>query len=255
MMRRIRLIVEYDGTNYSGWQRQSNALSVQQVLEEAVRKLTEEAGLTVTGASRTDAGVHALGQNAHFDTASRIPADKFSFALNTMLPDDIRIVASSQVSQAFHARFSAIGKEYRYLFYAHPHASALYRNLSAHIIYPLDIEAMNAEAQALVGRHDFAAFAASGSEIKDTVREIKQVSLEERPPFIEMRIYGTGFLYNMVRIVAGTLTGVGSGKLESGCIERALKTGDRLCLGVTAPAQGLTLMRVDYPEDICLPPT
>ena len=255
MTRRIRLIVEYDGTGYSGWQRQSNAISVQQVLEEDLRQLTGEQTLTVTGASRTDAGVHALGQNVHFDTESRIPADKFCFALNTMLPDDIRVTASSCVGNGFHARFSAIGKEYRYLFYAHPHASALYRNLSAHVIYPLDVEAMRKEAETLIGRHDFAAFAASGSEAKDTVREIKWVSLEENSPFIEMRIYGTGFLYNMVRIIAGTLTGVGSGKLECGCFERALATADRLCLGVTAPAQGLTLMRVDYPEDVCLPPT
>ena len=255
MTRRIRPLVEYDGTGYSGWQRQSNAVSVQQVLEEAIRKLTGEETLTVTGASRTDAGVHALGQNAHFDTASRIPADKFSFALNTMLPDDIRVASSRCVKDEFHARFSAIGKEYRYMFYTHPHASALYRNLSAHIIYPLNVEAMRKEAETLTGRHDFAAFAASGSETKDTVREIKRVTLEESSPFLEMRIYGTGFLYNMVRIIAGTLIGVGSGKLEQGCFKRALTTGDRLCLGVTAPPQGLTLMRVDYPEDICLPPT
>ena len=225
------------------------------MLEEAVRKLTGEETITVTGASRTDAGVHAVGQNAHFDTESRIPADKFCFALNTMLPDDIRVTGSSRVSDGFHARFSAIGKEYRYLFYAHPHASALYRNQSAHVIYPLDIDLMRKEAEALTGKHDFAAFAASGSEAKDTVREIKGLSLEENSPFIEMRIYGTGFLYNMVRIIAGTLIGVGSGKLEPGCIKRAILTQNRLCLGVTAPPQGLTLMRVDYPEDVCLPPT
>lgn len=255
MKRRIRLIVEYDGTAYSGWQRQSNAVSVQQKLEESLRKLTSENELYVVGASRTDAGVHALGQNAHFDTCSRIPADKFSFALNTMLPPDIRVSESSCVSDAFHARFSAVGKEYRYLFYVHPHSSALYRDLCAHVIYPLNKEAMRAESELLLGRHDFSAFAASGSEAKDTVREIKQISIRDNAPFLEMRIYGTGFLYNMVRIIAGTLIGVGSGKLESGCIGRALATGDRLCLGITAPAQGLTLVRVDYPEEVCLPPT
>lgn len=248
-IRRIRLIVEYDGTAYSGWQRQENAMTVQQKLEEAIRKLTGEEELTVTGASRTDAGVHALGQNVHFDTASRIPADKFSFALNTMLPDDIRVRESMETDPSFHARFSTVGKEYRYLIYAHPHASALYRNQSAHVIYPLDVTLMNAEAQAMVGTHDFAPFAASGSVVKDTVRTIASVSVTENAPFIELRVRGTGFLYNMVRILAGTLIGVGSGKVEPGAIARALESGSRLDLGVTAPPQGLTLMRVFYEED------
>ncbi|MBQ6645399.1 MAG: tRNA pseudouridine(38-40) synthase TruA [Clostridia bacterium] len=252
-MRRIRLILEYDGAAYVGWQRQQNALSVQQVVEEKLSRLTGET-VTVTGASRTDAGVHALGQNAHFDTESRIPADKFSFALNTLLPPDIRAVSSSEVSSAFHARFSAMGKEYRYLFYAAPHASALYRNLSAHVIYPLDVPLMRAEAEAMLGRHDFAPFAASGSVVKDTVRTVDAVRVFENPPFVELRVHGNGFLYNMVRILAGTLIAVGTHKLEGGAIARALQSGSRLDLGVTAPPQGLTLMRVDYPEELCLPP-
>lgn len=252
-MRRIRLILEYDGAAYAGWQRQQNALSVQQVVEEKLSRLTGET-VTVTGASRTDAGVHALGQNAHFDTESRIPADKFSFALNTLLPPDIRAVSSSEVSSAFHARFSAMGKEYRYLFYAAPHASALYRNLSAHVIYPLDVPLMRAEAEAMLGKHDFAPFAASGSVVKDTVRTVDAVRVFENPPFVELRVHGNGFLYNMVRILAGTLIAVGTHKLEGGAIARALQSGSRLDLGVTAPPQGLTLMRVDYPEELCLPP-
>ncbi len=252
-MRRIRLIVEYDGARYAGWQRQKNAVSVQQRLEEALRKLTNE-DICVTGASRTDAGVHALGQNAHFDTDSRIPADKFSFALNTLLPEDIRVSASSEVTARFHARFSASGKEYRYLFYSAPHASALYRNLSAHVIYPLDTALMDRQAQAMLGTHDFAPFAASGSVVRDTVRTIDAVRVRENAPFIEMRVHGNGFLYNMVRILAGTLIAVGSGKLAFGAIERALESRSRLDLGLTAPPQGLTLMRVDYPEDVCLPP-
>lgn len=252
-MRRIRLILEYDGARYAGWQRQSNALSVQQVLEEKLSKLTGE-NVCVTGASRTDAGVHALGQNAHFDTESKIPADKFCFALNTLLPPDIRAVGSSEVTQAFHARFSAKGKEYRYLFYAAPHASALYRNLSAHVIYPLDVALMRDEARAMLGEHDFAPFAASGSVVKDTVRTVDAIDVFLNPPFTELRVHGNGFLYNMVRILAGTLIAVGTHKLEGGAIARALKSGSRLDLGVTAPPQGLTLMRVDYPEEICLPP-
>ena len=252
-MRRIRLIIEYDGTNYSGWQRQDNAVTVQQKLEEALRKLTGEREITATGASRTDAGVHALGQNVHFDTFSRIPGDKFSFALNTLLPDDIRVASSFEASSEFHARFSSTGKEYRYLFLPSQHASALYRNLCWHVIYPLDIESMQKEALAMLGTHDFSAFAASGSAVKDTIRTIDSISVESVPPFTELRVHGNGFLYNMVRILAGTLAGVGSGKLIPGVIKTALEQKDRLALGVTAPPQGLTLMRVDYPEKLCLP--
>ena len=244
-MRRIHLIVEYDGTNYAGWQRQSNAMTVQEKLERAVFRLTGEE-VCVSGASRTDAGVHALGQSAHFDTQSRIPADKFSFALNTMLPPDIRVVRSEEVSMAFHARFSGRGKRYRYLIHAAPHAGALNRLTHAHVIYPLDVEKMRAEAQSLVGTHDFAAFAASGSVVKDTVRTIWRADVERQGAEICLIVEGNGFLYNMVRIIAGTLIGVGSGKLAPGAIKRAIESGSRLDLGITAPAHGLTLMEVFY---------
>lgn len=245
-MRRIRLIVEYDGTNYSGWQRQINAMSVQEKLENALRRLTGEKELTVVGASRTDAGVHAFSQNVHFDTVSRIPGEKFSYALNTLLPEDIRVRKSMRVRNDFHARFHAKRKQYRYLFYNSPHASAMYRNLSAHVMYKMDEKVMNEEAQAMVGTHDFAPFAASGSEVRDTRRTIYSVSIKRMGDIIEMLVEGNGFLYNMVRILAGTLIGVGTGKLEKGAISRALTSGSRLDLGVTAPAQGLTLMRIDY---------
>ena len=249
-MRRIHLIVEYDGTAYAGWQRQANAMTVQEKLERAILKLTGEE-LCVSGASRTDAGVHALGQSAHFDTESRIPADKFSFALNTMLPPDIRVIRSEEVSPEFHARFSTRGKRYRYLFHAAPHAGALTRNTHAHVIYPLDAERMQAEAQDLVGTHDFAAFAASGSVVKDTVRTIYRAEVTREGSEIRLVVEGSGFLYNMVRIIAGTLIGVGSGKLEPGAFKRAIASGDRLDLGITAPSHGLTLMEVFYdPDDL-----
>ena len=249
-MRRIHLIVEYDGTAYAGWQRQANAMTVQEKLERAILKLTGEE-LCVSGASRTDAGVHALGQSAHFDTESRIPADKFSFALNTMLPPDIRVTRSDEVSPDFHARFSTRGKRYRYLFHAAPHAGALTRNTHAHVIYPLDVERMQAEAQDLVGTHDFAAFAASGSVVKDTVRTIYRAEVTSSGSEIRLIVEGSGFLYNMVRIIAGTLIGVGSGKLEPGAFRRAITSGNRLDLGITAPAHGLTLMEVFYdPDDL-----
>ena len=244
-MRRIHLIVEYDGTNYAGWQRQSNAMTVQEKLERAVKRLTGE-DVCVSGASRTDAGVHALGQSAHFDTESRIPADKFSFALNTMLPPDIRVVRSEEVAANFHSRFSGRGKRYRYLIHAAPHAGALNRLTHAHVIYPLDVEKMRAEARSLVGTHDFGAFAASGSVVKDTVRTIWRADVEQRGAEICLIVEGNGFLYNMVRIIAGTLIGVGSGKLAPGAIARAIESGSRLDLGITAPAHGLTLMEVFY---------
>lgn len=249
-LRRIRLIVEYDGTDYSGWQRQENAMSVQQRLEEALSRLLGER-ITVIGASRTDAGVHALYQVAAFDAKCGIPAEKFAFALNTMLPADIRVSRSEECSADFHARYQAQGKIYRYLIDNAPHASALGRRTHAHAIYPLDVSIMDEEAQSMVGTHDFAAFAASGSIVKDTVRTIYACRVVRSGREVALLVYGNGFLYNMVRILAGTLLQVGSGKLERGAIARAIETGDRLALGVTAPPQGLTLMRVFYPEDAC----
>ncbi|MBQ3479918.1 MAG: tRNA pseudouridine(38-40) synthase TruA [Clostridia bacterium] len=244
-MRRIHLTVEYDGTNYAGWQRQSNALAVQQVIEEALARLTGER-VVLHGASRTDAGVHALGQCAHFDTDSRIPGEKFSYAVNTMLPPDIRIRHSQEVPEGFHARFSARGKRYRYLFYDAPHAGALNRLTHAHSIYPLDDGRMRRGALALLGTHDFAAFAASGSVVRDTVRTLWRADVTRNGNDVMLIVEGNGFLYNMVRIIAGTLRDIGSGKLESGALARAIDTGNRLDLGVTAPAHGLTLMEVFY---------
>lgn len=246
-MRRIHLIVEYDGTNYAGWQRQINALAVQQVIEEKLAKLTGE-HIVITGSSRTDAGVHALGQSVHFDTESRIPGDKFAFALNTMLPRDIRIRLSEDISPDFHARFSTKGKRYRYLMYDAPHAGALNRNTHAHVIYPLNVERMNQAAKTLLGTHDFGAFAASGSIVKDTVRTIWRADVTRNGNDIELIVEGNGFLYNMVRIIAGTLIGIGTGKINPDAFVRAIETGDRLDLGVTAPAHGLTLMEVFYDE-------
>ena len=244
-MRRIQLIVEYDGTNYAGWQRQANALAVQQVIEEKLKKLTGEV-IVLHGASRTDAGVHALGQSAHFDTDSRIPGEKFSYALNALLPRDIRVRESRDVPPDFHARFSTKGKRYRYLFWDAPHAGALNRDTHAHSIYPLDDALMRREAQVLVGTHDFKAFAASGSGVKDTVRTIWRTDVDRDGHEVRLIVEGGGFLYNMVRIIAGTLRDIGSGKLAPGALARAIDSGDRLDLGVTAPAHGLTLMEVFY---------
>ena len=251
--RRFMLIVEYDGTAYCGWQRQQNGPSVQQALEEALSRLTGEP-IAVTGSSRTDAGVHAMGLCAHFDSATRIPAEKIAFALNTMLPEDVRIRESSLAPEGFHARYSAAGKVYRYRFYNSRHASAIGRQYAAHVPLVLDERRMHEEAQALCGTHDFEAFAASGSVVKSTVRTIYRVQVRRLGDEVELLVLGDGFLYNMVRIIAGTLMEVGTGKREPGAIAKAIETRDRLALGQTAPAKGLTLMRVLYggDEDIAL---
>ena len=244
-MRRVLLTLSYDDTAYAGWQRQQNAVAVQQRVEEALRKLTGEA-VTITGASRTDACVHALGQRAHFDTLSRIPADKFPFALNTMLPLDIRALEGRDVGECFHARFDAQGKRYVYRIHNAPHASALYRNLTAHVPAALDDAAMRAALPALIGTHDFAAFQAAGGTAKTTVRTLESAELTRRGDELELTVRGNAFLYNMVRIIAGTLMEIGKGKLNPDAFARALQTGDRLALGPTAPACGLELSRVFY---------
>lgn len=245
MSKRILLTIEYDGTAYCGWQRQLNGPSVQQKVEEALFKVTGER-VGITGASRTDAGVHALGQRAHFDMESTIPAGKLPFALNTKLPRDIRVTAGREVDAYFHARFDAAGKEYGYLIYNRRHPSALLRDLSAHVSVPLDVDAMERACRHLPGTHDFAAFQAAGGTARTTIRRVNSVSVQRQGDEIRLVIYGTAFLYNMVRIIAGTLIYVGQGRLPEDVFARAIETGDRLLLGPTAPPQGLCLNRVDY---------
>ena len=177
---------------------------------------------------------------------TKYPADKLAFALNTMLPADIRIRESGAAPEGFHARYSACGKVYRYTFYNQRHGCAVGRQYSAHVPLPLDAQLMHREAQALIGTHDFAAFAASGSVAKSTVRTIYRAQVTRRGDEVELLVLGDGFLYNMVRIIAGTLMEIGTGKRPGGAIAQAIATHDRLCLGQTAPAQGLTLMRVLY---------
>ena len=252
-LRRFRLIVEYDGTDYCGWQRQINGPSVQQTLEETLSRLTGET-IAVTGSSRTDAGVHAVGLCAHFDSATRIPPEKIAFALNTMLPADVRVRESGAAPEGFHARYSACGKVYRYRFFNSRHDCAIGRQYAAHVPLHLDGDLMHEEAQALCGTHDFEAFAASGSVVKSTVRTIYRVQVRRIGDEVELLVLGDGFLYNMVRIIAGTLMEVGTHKREPGAIAKAIETHDRLALGQTAPAKGLTLMRVLYggDEDVAL---
>lgn len=245
MSERLLITLEYDGSGYCGWQRQLNGPSVQQHLEEALSKLSKRT-VQVVGASRTDAGVHALGQRAHLDLPVAIPPEKLPYALNTLLPPDIRALSCVPVPAHFHARFDARGKAYRYRIYNRRQHSALLRRYAAHVPLPLDLTPMRRAAESLIGRHDFAAFQAAGGTAKTTVRTLKDARLEQQGDEIILHVEGDAFLYNMVRIIAGTLIVIGQGKLKENAFLEAFDTLDRLALGPTAPPEGLCLMRVYY---------
>lgn len=244
-MRNIKLTIEYDGTNYHGWQSQQNAIAVQDVVIKAIHKITGEE-INLTGSSRTDTGVHAYGQVANFFTESRIPAEKFPFALNSALPEDISIKKAEEVNEGFHARFSAKGKKYRYLIYNSTFPSALMRNRAYFVPGKLNLDAMIQASEYFLGKHDFSAFRASGSDTKTSERTITGVSLKQAGETIEFEIQGDGFLYNMVRIIAGTLIEVGAGRISASEIPDIIKGRDRRKAGRTAPAHGLYLVQVFY---------
>ncbi|PYG85685.1 tRNA pseudouridine(38-40) synthase [Ruminiclostridium sufflavum DSM 19573] len=245
-MRKIKLKIEYDGTNYHGWQIQKNANSVQETIEKAIYKLLgDKTG--IVGCSRTDVGVHAYGQVAHFVTDSSIPGEKFSYAINNLLPEDIVIKHSEEVQEDFHSRYSAKGKKYRYLIYNEAHASAIMRNRTYHVRPELDFENMKRAARYFTGQHDFAAFQATGGQVRSTVREIFSIELlRKEDNLISIEVSGSGFLYNMVRIIAGTLVYVGMGKIEADEIPDIIESADRTRAGKTAPAEGLYLMEIYY---------
>ena len=242
---RIGLKIEYDGTAYGGWQRQKNAPRIQQTIEEALERALG-CSCRVIGAGRTDAGVHAYGQVAHLDIETKIPADRFSYILNQKLPDDIRIVQSWQAAENFHARRDAIGKHYRYTIYQAPHASALERNSSVHVPQQLDVKKMQQAAQVLIGEHDFSAFRTVGSNIVGTVRTVYRLEVQQQGQHIHIDIWGNGFLYNMVRIIAGTLIEVGKGKIPVQEMQSILDSKERARAGATAPAKGLAMCEVFY---------
>lgn len=244
---RILLTVEYDGTGYAGWQRQENGLAVQQVLEEALSRACA-VPTAVTGSSRTDAGVHALAQRVHFDTDASIPPEKYPFVLNNMLPPDIRVTSGREVPDGFHARFLACGKTYTYRIWNARHGTALYGRLSWHVPVPLDTELMRSSLSCLPGAHDFAAFQAAGGTAKTTLRTLDRADLTRDGSWITLTVSGNAFLYNMVRIIAGTAVEIGLRRLPPDAFRRALESGCRLDLGMTAPPQGLELTDVRYPE-------
>ena len=244
-MKRIKLIVAYGGTNYCGWQTQINGITVEEVLNKTLSGLLKE-DIRVIGASRTDSGVHALGNVAVFDTESKIPGDKFSFALNQRLPEDIRIQESCQVADDFHPRFCDTIKTYEYKILNRKFALPTERLYSAFVYYPLDVEKMQMAAAYLVGEHDFKSFCSSGSQVESTVRTITDISVEKHGDMISIRVSGNGFLYNMVRIIVGTLMKIGLGVWEPERMEEILNACDRNAAGPKAEARGLTLVEIRY---------
>jgi tRNA pseudouridine38-40 synthase len=245
MMRNVRLVVQYDGTDYGGFQAQLDRPTVQTTLQKALSRLLAE-DVRVCGASRTDAGVHAFGQVVSFTTGNVIPVERLLGALNALLPRDITCVAAEEAPAEFHPRYAARGKQYLYRIRNEELSSPFASRYSWHLQQPLDVLAMSEAGSYLVGRHDFAAFRAAGGSAKTSVREISLVEVTDREDFIEVLVEGNGFLYMMVRIIVGTLVEVGLGRMTPPRVGQILAGKDRGQAGETAPPQGLTLVRIDY---------
>lgn len=244
-MKRVKLTVAYDGTNYCGWQVQPNGITVQEVLNQCLSEFTGE-NIETIGASRTDAGVHALGNVVVFDTEMRMPGDKFSFALNQRLPEDIRIQKSEEVDADFHPRYVKSQKTYEYRILNCRFPIPTERFYSHFTYIPLDVDKMKEAASYLIGEHDFKSFCGTGAQAKTTVRTVKEIQIEKSGDRITIRITGEGFLYNMVRIIAGTLMDIGGGLYSPEKMKKILEAKDRKKAGPTAPARGLTLMKIQY---------
>lgn len=245
--KRVRLWVAYDGTNYHGWQLQENGVTVESVLNRALEELLGEE-IRVIGASRTDSGVHALENVAVFDTGSPIPAEKICHALNARLPEDIRVQRSEEVGADWHPRHCSSKKTYEYRIYRGEISQPVRRLYTCHTYRELDVEAMRRAASCLEGEHDFKSFCQTGGQTRTTVRRIYRLELEEQGPELVIRVTGAGFLYNMVRIIAGTLMEVGVGRIPPEEIRTILEKRDRSAAGPTAPAQGLTLVKYEFLE-------
>lgn len=244
-MKRVMLVVAYDGSACYGWQLQPGRRTVESELNRALSELLKEE-IQVTGASRTDSGVHALCNVAVFDTATRIPGEKFSYALNQRLPEDIRIQGSEEVEAEWHPRRCPSRKTYEYRIYRGEFPMPVKRLYSYFTYRPLDVERMRRAAAYLVGEHDFKSFCQSGSQAESTVRTMDLVQVEEQGADLVIRVRGNGFLYNMVRIIAGTLMEAGRGVFPPEHVKEILEARDRRYAGPTAPACGLTLIRYEF---------
>ena len=244
-MKRIKLTVAYDGTDYCGWQIQPNGITVEEVLNKALSRLTGE-DIAVTGASRTDAGVHARGNVAVFDTASTIPPERFSYAVNTLLPEDVVVVKSEEVAADWHPRYQESVKTYAYHILNREMPDPVRRKYVWHVNCPLDLEKMRTAAEYLTGEHDFKSFCSIHTGAKTTVRTIYSMDVERSGEVITIRVSGNGFLYNMVRIITGTLVEAGRGFRQPESVKELLDAGERGKAGPTAPAQGLLLESIEY---------
>lgn len=250
-MRRVKLTIAYDGTNYCGWQIQPNGITVEEVLNKKLSKLLGE-NITVIGASRTDSGVHALGNVAVFDTDTTIPPDRIAYALNRTMPEDIVIVRSEEVPADFHPRYCDCLKTYEYHIINARTVIPTKRLTNYFVSFPLSIKDMREAASYIVGTHDFVSFCNVRTDVEDTVRTVTDLQIltsGEREEEITIRISGTGFLYNMVRIIAGTLLRVGRGYYHPEKVKEILEAKNRKAAGVTAPPHGLILVGIEYPEE------
>ena len=246
-MKRVKIIVAYDGTNYCGWQVQPNGITIESVLNHHLSELLGEE-IHVIGASRTDSGVHADGNVAVFDTSARMPAEWISYALNTRLPQDIRIQDSCEVPSDFHPRFQRTVKTYEYRICSRKFPDPCSRLYSLFYYWELDVEQMKKAAAYLVGEHDFTSFCTKKEEVTNCVRTIYSLDIEKTGDQIVIRIRGNGFLYNMVRIITGTLLRVGGGLIKPEQISEILAARDRSAAAETAPAHGLKLVKIEYPD-------
>ena len=244
-MRNIKLIIEYDGKGFNGLQKQPDRLNIQGEIEKAIEEITgEKVDLTASG--RTDAGVHSLGQTANFKTDSKIPTEKFAKAINSRLKKSIVIKSAEEVDEKFHSRYSVKSKTYRYIINNSENGTAIYRGLEYHVPMKLDYEKMNEAMKYFIGEHDFKAFKASGTSSKSSVRKILDGSVRKEGERLIIEVTGTGFLYNMVRIISGTLLDVGLGKIKPEDIPSIIESKDRTKAGKTLPAHGLYLLQVNY---------
>ena len=249
---RIAIGVEYDGTAYNGWQRQQNGAGVQEKLEAAVAAVADHE-VELSCAGRTDAGVHASGQVAHFDTQSRRSDRGWLLGVNSLLPDDINLVWVRRVDPAFHARYSATARRYRYLILNQLVRSALFRHRAWWVHEPLDADTMHAAAQRLVGEHDFSAFRAAGCQASSPIREIRSIAVRREAAWIVLNVTANAFLQHMVRNITGSLAAIGAGRRSGAWLADVLDSRDRRRAGVAAPPQGLTLIDVSYPDAYGLP--
>lgn len=245
-MKRFKLIVAYDGTNYCGWQVQKNGKTIEGELNDCLSELLGEE-ILVIGASRTDSGVHSKGNVAVFDSETRIPAEKISYALNQRLPDDIVVQNSCEVELDFHPRFCDTIKTYEYRILNRTFPDPMQRLYADFIHYPMNLEAMQKAATYLVGEHDFQSFCSAGAQVKSTIRTVYNLEIQkDKDDFICIKITGNGFLYNMVRIIVGTLTRIGLGYGKPEDMKQIMEACDRSKAGPTAPARGLTLIEIKY---------